>query len=417
MDIAQLPSLMLSGNFPEEVTFQGNAQTVVISMNGETLLEEYYEHDGSYIIHLRLREFFHSLLETVLPTSDLFIQESSAADFSIQVEDQSGPVTYSFRLVKGGVDSASLVDSTTFLWANFLTWQPPVKKVKLLDPQWLTYYSVQESRLMVQATYQEAGELVTAVPVLFYTLPEYKKCTLNVQFQHLWNEFMDGDRAPYYIDCWIEDEGQDKKTYTQRYVLTGDFHEFDDLFCFENSLGGIDVIRFTGEQEYTPKHEIKSALFTAETREYDILVNREFTKNTGYFRNDYEAVWAGDFLLSMNRYIFLSGAAFRVVVNSFESKEIKTEFNYFSFTYSYSKQSRFLNPAAAGQSAALSDGPLLPQAINEIYVRVFGDQNVDGVKTFQQPVKTNEVRPASGENLVLNNLTVKEGGIIDCGEF
>jgi hypothetical protein len=50
-------------------------------------------------------------------------------------------------------------------------------------------------------------------------------------------------------------------------------------------------------------------------------------------------------------------------------------------------------------------------------VRIFGDQAVDGVKTFLQPVKTNEVKPASGDNLVLNDLVVQEGGIIDCGEF
>ncbi len=83
-------------------------------------MEEIYEHDGNYIIHLRLRDLFHSLLETVIPTAgNLIIQEASVADFGIQIQEQSGPVTYSFRLVKGGIDSAGIVDSTTFLMGQF----------------------------------------------------------------------------------------------------------------------------------------------------------------------------------------------------------------------------------------------------------------------------------------------------------
>jgi len=420
MGITELPALILSGNFPEEVTFQGNSEVVSIFMNGQLLLEEIYEHDGNNLIHLKLRDLFHSLLETVIPSAgNLLIQEASVADFGIQIQEQSGLVTYSFRLVKGGIDSTGIVDSTTFLMGNFLTWKPQVKKVKYLDPQWLTYYSVQEARLIIQATYQENDEMLTSEPVLVYTLPIAKKCTMNVKFEHLWAGFALEGRSPYYIDCWIADEGQDKKTYTQRYVLTDEYHEFDDLFVFENSLGGVDVIRFTGEIENQVNHEFKSALFGEETREYDMVFSREFVKNTGYFRNGYELLWTNDFLASLNRYQYVSGLPVRIVLKSFEAKDIKTELNHYNFTFSLSKQSRYLNGTAiAGElPGMMTEFSGMPAVYDDIYVRVFGDQVVDGMKTFLQPVRTNQVVPASGPDLILNELTIKDGGIIDCGEF
>lgn len=420
MGITELPGLMLSGNFPEEVTFQGNTETVSIFMNGELLLEEIYEHDGNNIIHLRLRDLLHSQLETVIPTAgNVITQEASAAYFIIQIQEQGGPASYSFRLVKGGIDSAGIADSTDFLWHNFLTWKPQVKKVKYLDPQWLTYYSVQEARLFIQATYQENDELVTSDPLLFYYLPIFKKCTMNVKFEHLWADFALDGRSPYYIDCWIADDGEDRKTYIQRYVLTDEYHEFDDLFVFENSLGGVDVIRFTGELENQVNHEFKSALFGDETREYDMVFSREFLKNTGYFRNGYELLWTNDFLASMNRYQYISGLPVRIVLKSFEAKDIKTELNHYNFTFSFAKQSRYLNSAviAGALPGMMNEFTGMPGVWDDIYVRVFGDQVVDGMKTFLQPVRTNQVVPASGPDLILNELTIQDGGIIDCGEF
>jgi hypothetical protein len=242
---------------------------------------------------------------------------------------------------------------------------------------------------------------------------------MNVKFELLWDTFSDEARAPYYIDCWIEDEGRDKKTYTQRYVLSDEYHEFDDLFAFENSLGGFDVIRFTGELGHGVNHEYKSALFDKDTMEYDLIFKKVFDKSTGYFRNGYELLWTNDFLASINRYHYVNSLPLRIVVNSFEAKDVKTELNHYSFNFSYSKQSRYLDNSTiiAQLPGMISEFSGMPLIWDDIYVRVFGDQSVDGVKTFLQPVKTNEVKPASGENLILNDLVVQEGGIIDCGEF
>jgi hypothetical protein len=417
--IADLPELMLSGNFPEEVVFQGDSAVVSIYKNGELLLEEEYVHDGSYLISLKLRELLDGQLTTTIPvTGDLVDQTDSAADFEIHIPGQHGDEVYPFRLVKGGVNS-DFIDSASFLRANFLTWMPRVKKVKYLDPQWLTYYAVAESKLMVQATWLENGVLSTSDPVEFYTLPYRKKTSMNVKFEMLWDNFSDEARAPYYIDCWIEDEGRDKKTYTQRYVLSDEYHEFDDLFAFENSLGGFDVIRFTGELSHGVNHEYKSALFDKDSLEYDLIFKKVFEKNTGYFRNGYELLWTNDFLASINRYHYVNGLPLRIVVNSFEAKDVKTELNHYSFNFSYSRQSRYLDNSSiiAQLPGMISEFSGMPLIWDDIYVRVFGDQSVDGVKTFLQPVKANEVKPASGENLILNDLVVQEGGIIDCGEF
>jgi hypothetical protein len=273
---------------------------------------------------------------------------------------------------------------------------------------------------MVQATWVEGTQLITSDPVLIYDLPTLQKSTFDVKFQRIWESFFtDDDRAPYYIDVWIEDEGQDIKTYKQRYVLTADHHEFDDLFGFENSLGGYDIIRFTGEKVSNINHEFKSAVFLNENLEYDIIPGKSYDKSSGYFKNGYELLWSSDFLSSVNRYHYLNGFPVRIRIESFEASSVSTELNHFSFKYSYSKQSRYLdnNSIVEQISALMAEFSGMQLVWDDIYVRIFGDQTVDGVKTFIQPLKTNEVKPATGDNLVLNDLVVQDGGIIDCGEF
>ena len=419
MGIDELPALMLSGNFPEEVIFPWSAAIVSIYMNGQLLLEEEYDHTGDYRIKLKLRELLDAQLKTIIPVAgDIIEQTESVADFEIHVPEPNSTGVYPFRLVKGGIDS-EMIDCTSFLKGNFLTWMPRVKKVKFLDPQWLTYYAHQEASLFIQATYLEADEIITSDPVKLWELPYGKKCTLNVKFQRLWEQFAEEGRSPYYIDCWIEDEGRDILTYIQRYVLSDQFHEFDDLFCFENSLGGVDVIRFTGEIEHKISHEFKSAQFLESTQEYGISFLQLYEKSTGYFKNGYEMLWTNDFLSSINRCHFVAGMPVGIVLKGFEAKSIKTALNHYVFSFAYCKQSKYLNhqliidqlPGIAGEYPGMSS------LWDDIYVRIFGDQAVDGVKTFLQPVKTNIVKPASGDNLVLNDLVVQEGGIIDCGEF
>lgn len=419
MGIEDLPGIILSGNFPEELTFQGSTSLVSIFMNGQLLLEELYEPSEGFVITLRLRDLLHSLLETNIPVSgDMIIQDKSCADFRIEIPTQAGIQGYNFRLIKGGIDS-TMVDASNFLVRNFLTWKPQVKKVKYLDPQWLTYYNMGDARFSYQVTYLEDGDLITSEKIILQVLPTHQKCTFNTKFEQLWQKFSAPERSPYYIDCWMEDEAQDKLSYVQRYVLSDDYHQFDDLFVFENSLGGIDVIRFTGESEASLEHEFKSALFGKEIKDYDLLFNRIITKNTGYFRNSMELLWTADFLASINRYQYIADIPVRIIIKSFEAKSIKTELNHYTFNYYLSKQSPFLNGTTVANQlpGIMGEFSGMPAVWDDIYVRVFGDQTIDGSKTFLEPVRTNEIQPATGSNLTLNNLVVADGGVIDCGQF
>lgn len=418
--IYDLPSLMLSGNFPDIITFQGHDVPVSLYMNGQLILEEIYSSDSTFTINLKLKDLLDGLLKTIIPiTGDYIEQSGSVANFEIHtIPGQIGVEIFSFTLVKGGIDSP-IVDCTNFLLGNFLSWKPQVKKVHFLDPQWLTYYSIAESNLYVQATYMEDDDLITSDPLKLADLAVHKKWTINTKFERLWQPFNQAGRLPYYIDVWIQDEGGDRWTYKQRYVLTDEYHEFDDLFIFENSLGGIDVIRFTGESERVIENEFRSALFQKENIEYEVSVYHSYNKNTGYFKNPYEILWTIDFLSSINRFHFVNSLPRRIVIKKHEAKDLKTELNHYEFTYSYSEQSKYLNnDTVIGQlPSIMGDFIYSPQVLDNIYVRIYGDQVVDGVKTFLQPVQTDIIQPASGSNLILNGLVVEQGGTIDCGEF
>lgn len=419
VDFENIPVVNLSGNFPEVIEVLAGYQKIEIKKNGQLVLQEVYQHSGEGRIQYRLKELFDSLLTTMIPYQDVFEQTNSVADFSIQVLEGSGsPLIYTFRVVKGGVDNDDL-DSENFLKANFLTWKPQVKKVKYLDPQWLSYYAASDVKLMKQASYYENDVFMVTDPVEVYALPAGKKYTCNVKFEKLWGEYVNPESQPVAMDCWIEDAAGTKLTYVQRYVLTDEYHEFDDLFLFENSVGGVDVIRFTGETEKEVKHEFKNALFGENTREFDITLNRPVLKNTGYFHNAYELLWTNDFLTSLNRNHYVNGLPLQISLKEYEAKSKKTVISSYSFSFVYSKQNKYLNNnlLAAEMQGMMNEFNGMPVVWNDIYVRIFGDQTVDGSKTFLQPIRANSVIPASGGNLNLNSLVVLDGGIIDCGEF
>ncbi len=418
--IEDLPQIMLSGNFPDEITISHNLKTTVqVIFRSELIISEEYDPDDKSLIRLRLKELYDSLLETDIPlTGDLYNQSKSIAYCQILVHFSDLDILdRGFHLIKGGIDSP-IIDCANFLKSNFLTWKPQVKKVQYLDPQWLTYFNNDKgSKVYIQATYLENEILVTSDPYLLHSLIYNYKYTINTKFDRLWQPFTAPERIPYFIDVWIGMETGEKVTYVQRYVLSNDYFRFNDLFIFENSLGGIDVIRFTGELERKIDNEVKSAILRNGYREYAVTINHIYTKNTGYFKNVYEILWTSDFFSSINRYHVVNNQPNKILVKSHEAKDIKGELNSYEFTFSYSQKTKYLNNETISDQlpSITSEFYNSPMAFDDIYVRVFGDQSVDGVKTFLQPIKSNIIEPASGDKLYLNGLLVEEGGVIDCG--
>lgn len=334
--ITRPAELSMSGNIADFVLDSNAPVTFKLAVGGKVILDEIYTPTSAGAITIKLRKVIEQQLTLSIPTSDFFEQSKSVIYFLATIDT----IDYGFRVVKGGVD-ANVLDAATYLSQNFLTWQPQSKQVKLNDPEWLTYFSALYATKVVKAKGYYLDN--TTETIVAYTIDEEPKCwTMNVQYALLAGKFT---AAPSYIDVWVEDSNGVRLTFIQRYILQADFDEFDDLFVFENSLGGIDTIRYTGTLQEINDPDVASAIFGEETMEFGLDVDRYFSKNTGGFKSERHQQWAVDFFNSYNRYRIADGVVRRIVLRKADIKGVKRDVNSFSFNFAYTKQTNRLNLA------------------------------------------------------------------------
>lgn len=330
--ISKPSSISLSGNMPD-IVLSATAQVAFkLKRGNEVLLDEVYTPDADAKIIIPLKSIVEMWLSVQLPVTDFCVQELVVQDFIAELD---GTAT-TYRVVKGGIDAPS-VDATAFLKQNWLTWQPQSKAVKYNDPEWLTYYATEQISVKAKG-YKVDG--TSQIIDLAYTLPAGKAYTLNVQYAHLLSLFTN---SPSYVDVWVESASAVRLTYVQRYILTNNYDEYDDLFVFANSLGGLDTIRFNGTLSKTNESIASSALFGEDTLEYDIDINNSYSKNSGYFATERHQLWAEEFINSIRRYHISNGSIKQVFVKKSEVKSTAGDLNAFTFTFAYTRQTKLLN--------------------------------------------------------------------------
>lgn len=334
--IIQIPGdLSLAGNIQDIILESAGSVNFKIMLGAEVLLEENYDPDADGKITIRLRDLVPLLLSLSIPTANVFEQTGAAKTFTFNI----GGVTSNHVVVAGGVDAS--IDALTFLKGNWLTWQLQQKRVKYLDPEWLSYYATEAVDVKVKA-YFKVGDPVT---ITLANLLSGKFYSLNTNFQYLTGLFVG---QPVYFDIWTEAAAV-RLSFIQRYVLMNDYYDSDDIFVFENTLGGIDTIRFTGEKEENNNFEISSALFDEDTQDYEIDFVRVYKKNSGFFASDREREWANEFFNSTGRYLVTAEGLKRVTVSEATAKSLNGDLasiNY-EFNFALSKQTKFLNFARA----------------------------------------------------------------------
>jgi|GEM_PF-2160477 len=333
MVILQQPSVLsYSGNL-SDIILTDNAPVSLKLFKGVTLiLEEIYAPDASGEINIRLKEVIDGLLSVQVPTADVYLQASAFADFTVTLNNVQNII---FRVIKGGVD-AEIIDVDLFTKSNFLTWQPQQKVVKFHDPEWLTYYSKNASVLKAKAYYAESTEIITLA-----ALPDGALTSVNVNYGHLISLFTS---QPLYVDIWVE-LADVRTSFIQRYILSIEEFEFEDIFVFENSLGGVDSIRMTGEKSTVENFKFESALFDETTLDYSVVPEQVFEKNTGFFRSERERAWSIEFFKSLQKYYNHNGSLKSILISKPGLDSVEGELVDYKFNFGYSRQTKFLNLA------------------------------------------------------------------------
>ena len=338
MNILNQPAaLSLSGNIEKFRIQSAESFSFVLSKGNTRLLSSVYTPGTDGYVTIDIRDIVESQLSFLLKDiTTPYEQLDLAADFTAVIADKN----ITFRVLRCGVDRFS-GSAETFLKANFLTWQPQVKKVTYYSPEYLTYYAVISSYVKVKAYFTDDEGKVTEEVKQLATLGEKRAYTIPVQYAVIMALFE--SRLPSFYDVWVEDGSGSRLTYVQRYVAGNILSEQEQWILFENSLGGMDTFRAYGQLDFSAEHTHNIAEIDDISEEYRVDTERKYQKNTGYLDNR-ERQWLIDFLPSKQKYIYNLNYLRRIVVTedntTYTDKELPSSY---TFTYKYADARPLLN--------------------------------------------------------------------------
>ena len=324
MTVTQAPATYnFSGNLPDLIVSTTDPLDFTLSQAGKTIVSENYHpsSDGRVVINLR------NILEHLVESPGIDQPSFAIPYYTYTVGELSG----SFYCVRGGHGAA--VSAEAFLKGNFLTWQPQTRRTLYHTPHRLRYAALNVCECKVKGYFAD-GTSETAT--LFLGTTADTIYTFDVSFGTVRGKF---DAQPTYYDIWMEDASGKALTWTQRYMLVDYLPGTNDYFTFENSLGGFDTIRFSGDRKEINKLESVNAEFNEETIEYDIDRTRSWKKYTGYITDEQTRMWVLDFFNSNNRYHLCDGVFRRIYVSEPKVEDVAGE----AAGYAYSRQSKYIN--------------------------------------------------------------------------
>lgn len=412
MTFIQKPdNLCLSRNIPKVIVSSEDVFSFELKKGEDVLFSASYTPDKNNRAEIDIREIVHTSLSfTLKEQTTSYVQSNLVADFTISLN--SGELTASFRAIRAGVDRSS-VDAAIFLKANFLTWQPQVKKVTYSTPEYLTFYAVSDCVVRLKAYFNE-GEETTSEEIELYNASAGSAYTLPMEYAVIAAKF--DSRFPSFYDVWVEDTVGARLTYVQRYVASDILSEREHWILFENSLGGIDTIRAYGQCDFTADHTHNIAVIDEVSTEYSVDTERIFEKSTG-FLTPQERTWLLDFLPSAQKYIFAGNALRPIVVTedntAYTEEDLPSEY---TFSYKYADATPLLNITRAEELPEVLDIKVPDLGSFSIPPRLieFPSLNLSEGALFpvQHPFSEKWAVTTAGElyNYILSRISANPGG-------
>ncbi|MDR2651287.1 MAG: hypothetical protein LBC68_03085 [Prevotellaceae bacterium] len=324
--ISKPEGLCFSGNLPK-VKVQSDGEVRVQLLTGDkTLLDETYTPDFDSLVLLDISDVVINELTFTVPDADVFIQPNIKKSFVLKINT----VSYNFSALRCGIkDFGDTV--TNFLKRNFLTWQPGEKKITRNQPEFLTYHATQTSSLYIFAYYEDGLKLeISIVPMTannVYTvnigkiLKSLPKTLIKVEAVVL----SSGNRISKYQYYLI-----DPQAYSEQY------------FLFENSLGGMDSVRCTGELKSEPEFTRESALMGDTERTFFAEKSDIKTQTTDWLTR-YDAAWLHDFFMSKKIYLLEIDKLKATVIDEVTAEtSSKEDLRSYEFTYRPAESSDYL---------------------------------------------------------------------------
>jgi hypothetical protein len=334
--IQQPDSLSFSRNLKKFVISSTEQVSYILGRGSEQILNEIYFPGTGDLVEIDLTDVIDRLLSISLPTNSLKDQTTGYSDFMANIDG----VLVGFRVVKGGVKGLGVTAESWFN-THWLSWQIQDKRILQIQPEWLTLYTNATRIVKVKAYFLDKTDETITLQTLTDTGKLY---AIDVSWAVI-NEAL-VKKNPVIWEVWFEDTTGTRLSYFQRYVLRNQGEE-ENLFIWQNTVGGIDSVSFTGYNNDDKKleHQLVETFDQSFEEYYIDFRKREIRQSAGYLTKA-EARWIDDFFLSKKRYrVEPDGSVNAIVfIESTNDKEsIADMVDGYEFTYRYASDSDLLN--------------------------------------------------------------------------
>lgn len=328
MTITQQPdAINLSGNIPDFI-IDDVVDYVLFRLyqGGTQIVDERYYPDTDGRVRVKVYDLISMLLYTEVPdySQTVFHQSYAYDTFTADVDSE----IIDFVVVKGFLQRSDF-DVEQFLRFNWLTTQPINKPVKFHDPEWLTCFPLEAVSVRVQATFADD----TTQAITYALLEANKVQSINLNPGLIIGQF---SQEPVKWEVYTEALGQ-LRQYIQTYRYIQFCDEYDDLFVFENRLGGIDTVRFVGTSTHSDSTIFENARFDEYVVDFFAEPELSVQKNTGSLATRLERDHALDFFRSMRKHHLTRGFIAGIYLDDKPALEsTKGVLNSYTFSFSYS---------------------------------------------------------------------------------
>jgi hypothetical protein len=316
---------------PEGLCFSGNLPKINVQSDGDlrmqllagikVLLDETYTPDFDGLVNIDIADIVNHELTFTFPADNVYVQQNIMKNFVLKIDDSS----YNFSAVRCGIKDFSGTPEI-FLTKNFLTWQPKMKNITLQQSEYLTYFATQTCWLYFTAYFADGTKQNISVAQM--TANNVYTVNINTLLNSLPKKSVKAEAAV----CATNSIDADKISKYQYYTIVPELPD-EQYFLFENSLGGLDTVRCTGEINHAPEFTRETALMGDAERTFFTEKKDIKTQTTGWLTR-YDAAWLHDFFISKRIYLLENDKIKPVVIDEVTAETSSKE-NLISFEFTY----------------------------------------------------------------------------------
>lgn len=324
--LGSLPDMIID-NVEKEVTVLVHAGGSV----GVLLARESYLPSPAKQVNIALKEIARHAFDFRLENIPYDITRSNnLQNFAISIsEDENLSAEVTFSVIGGAIEG---VKDMNFVYDGFLNTCSQIKYSNIDSVEVLNLYAKAPGVALMCDCHVQYAEAVNTLQLATLTAG---LLLIPINFRAILNMLPEGTRL-LAVDVYTDQVG----FAAQRFIFE-DHGQNDDGFYFENSLGGVDLIRFTGEK--TDKRSYTSITMQQGDGmvDYDNQVEMSFKKNTGYLGTATAKEFARDFLRSDHRYHITGKHIRRIIITKSEAEAQALTLSAFEFEFRYPREDVF----------------------------------------------------------------------------